>query len=158
MEKWTKRCQKCLNWIPDEHTLCNFHLREKYNLVGEAIIGADHRWRYSLYTEDVVLAALRAAEQSKRQLLEACKAALDALAWSQDDHRDWLIGYINDAQGVLEQAMVGMSRRIPRWVARPILLGWAIPLPGKIARSGMPLLSKIDRIDGPALNAKRPEI
>lgn len=61
MEKRTKRCQKCLNWIPDEYTLCNFHLREKHGLLGEAITPDPYFDR--LYPEDVVLAALRAAER-----------------------------------------------------------------------------------------------
>ena len=54
--KRTKHCQKCHNFVPDDHVLCDFHLREKYGLLGEAIMDR-------LYPEDAVLAALRAAER-----------------------------------------------------------------------------------------------
>lgn len=56
-----KHCAKCSNFIPDDHALCDFHLREKYNLQWEGVYleGWDR-----LYPEDVVLAALRAVERS----------------------------------------------------------------------------------------------
>ncbi len=62
--KWTKHCQKCHNFIPDDHTLCDFHLREKYGLLDKGTHDTSDRWdAFRLYPEDAVLAALRAAEK-----------------------------------------------------------------------------------------------
>lgn len=58
--KWTKHCQKCHNFVPDDHTLCDFHLLEKHGLAWEGIYVEG--WN-KLFPEDVVLAALRAVER-----------------------------------------------------------------------------------------------
>ena len=59
-QKWTKHCQKCHSTIPDDHVLCDFHLREKYGLLEKGVFFYS---RGTLYPKDVVLAALRTAEQ-----------------------------------------------------------------------------------------------
>lgn len=65
MEKWTKQCQTedCNKYIPDNQKLCNFHLREKYDLLDKGLYDSSDRWSaFRLYSEDVVYAALRKAE------------------------------------------------------------------------------------------------
>lgn len=59
--KYTKHCQKCHNFVPDDHALCDFHLLEKHGLAWEGV--CLEGWDTTLYPEDVVLAALRAAER-----------------------------------------------------------------------------------------------
>lgn len=111
-EGWTKHCQKCHKFVPDDHALCDFHLREKYGLLDKTI------YSLRLYPEDAVLVSLRdaekrhrsstevlssallAAQKSERKLLEACKAALTALMmiWRHD-------ACVNRARAILGQAM-----------------------------------------------------
>lgn len=64
-EVWTKQCRwkDCHNYIPDNWELCNFHLREKYNLLDKGVYSPTDCWsEFRLYPEDVVYEALRRAE------------------------------------------------------------------------------------------------
>ena len=63
----TKQCQleECDNYIADGHTLCDFHLLAKYNLLDKVVCDTADKWcEYDLLPVDTVLQALRRAENA----------------------------------------------------------------------------------------------
>lgn len=81
MEVWAKQCraENCHNYIPDNWELCDFHLRERYGLLGEAV--TDNSYFDRLYPEDIVLEALRKALQPWQRFFEEHN-----MPWVTDDY------------------------------------------------------------------------